>query len=649
MSTSGIDSNRERDRFNRQLKTMADNQAKQMDYLKENQDRTLRDVEENHRSELKNTVEKSRKDKESLQENNQKQIEKLSDRFERKSEVEAKEYYDRFARNVNDSSREVQAQKSQANNQLNNLIASHQTQLESNDKATQQQIEAVRRESRKEANRISDESDDKLKDQAQSFQKQVNEMNRKHLNEMEKRIRENFESNSSDKATAQLRLEQSHNQHDNAEKNIKNAFSLREKQLTEEKNLRENQLGREGEASVEKYRERLTDNLNRVVNDNNFYNAKKDIQFSNQIAQQAYESQQKIQDQRLSFERAMLDQSGSAEAKRDRDQLQAELNRRSANQENYLNREAIKNYYEDAMRHQNRNHSATLRKQESDAQANFDTLKRQFQRRLSSIDSDKALDEQNRQFKNLERDKAEVTEHLRQREALVDAYETSQRSQEVKFKEQQESSDIYHAKRSIEQKRAAEAAIADFNMDNQARLSQTKTKYEAINQQLENDKKNSLNLLEKTNKGQLERTTENYQANLNEMSKAHAAQMESFKKEYMTLLTKVRAEDDAKLKETVAEHEFNNRIMAQDYESRITKLKQDNDRAMNAMKAEHERTKRDMHLRAKADLEGALETSKKSLALQESQFKEKMRIQDENHRAEIERLKRTNELLTQKS
>ena len=53
--------------------------------------------------------------------------------------------------------------------------------------------------------------------------------------------------------------------------------------------------------------------------------------------------------------------------------------------------------------------------------------------------------------------------------------------------------------------------------------------------------------------------------------------------------------------------------------------------------------------RHRTELESVQDSSKKALALQETQYKDRMKLQDDNQKVEVSKLRHSNELLRMKS
>lgn len=650
MGVSGVgDGNQEYNRYMRSLQAREEAHGKELEHLEKQQEQAFKEINSSTQKNVQDIEKRSVEDRAKLIDAHQKQVQDIADRFERQSQLDRKDYYDRFGRAQRDSAQELRHGEEQHKTLVDGMISSHNQETEGLRKAQADELRDSRRQSNFDRQRLTDQAEDRITTQATGFQNQLSELNRKHLDEMNRQARKNFEDGRDQKNLDNQRLENASNEHKLAEEKIRNAFQQREHELIEEKTRREDILSRQGVSSLDTYRDRLTDDLKKVMADNAYENAQRDIKFGSDISKMTHEAKQKQQYEKSAFERRLSDEKGRAEAARDRDLLQEEVRRREQAHENFLNREGIKNYYEDAIQLMKDNQAANVQKVTDDSNSNFDQLKRQFQKRLSKIDGDLVLEAQERAQKNQDSGHQEKTEHLRLRGQIIQDYETKIRALNAKNQEQNDTTESNFHQKSIAMYKENDEKLSKAHQDNQMRLSNQKTFYESVNKQQKSEADMNLSLRNQETEGQIKRATTNYHETLIDVAKNHEMQTEALKRDFAEYMAKTRAEDDTKLKDVSNEYEFRIRSMASDYESRIATMKQDHDREVNQLKADSIREKRDLQARAKADLEASMETSKKNLAIQESQFKEKSRLNEENHKTEIAKLRHSNELLSKKS
>ncbi len=650
MAISGVDpSAAEQERYSRSLREREANHAKEVSTLQDRQRRALSRLEEEQKKTLGEIETKGRDRLEKQVEAHQQITEKLGDRFEKTRNADRREYYDRFGRSAESFNNEIQGSKSASQEQIKGLVSSHEQEKEHLKRATDETIYGVRRETEKQLAKHQDGAKEHMNSQSGAFQKEMNNLSKENRNKLDTRMRENFDEMRKQKMASEERLDNVYNQQQNLQKNMSNAFNLREKQLVDEKNFREQQVNENGMKALDDNRAKLGENLDRVSRDNQFYNAKKDMNFSNSLSQQSHENQLKLQDQRMAYERMLLGEKGQADARQDRERTGNELLRRQMAYENHLAHEGVKSNYEDVIRDIKESNSMNSQEQNLKHQTEYDDLKRNFQKRTASLEKDRSTDTQEKQFHAMEKAREEQMQHLRQRQQMAHEFRIAHEAQDSTLKRHKGETDEYYHKRMQEHQKATAETVAQNNAENQFKLSKQKSYFEGINSQIEKEKQNSTALQEQMQRSQMGRVSQNYKESLIDVDKMHKAQTNEMRHNFTETIEKTRNEDDTRLKDMASDYEFRIRVMASDYENKISDMTSAHAREVNQMKRESEIQKRDVSIRAKAELENLQESHKKEMALQENQFKERFRLTKMNNEQELARVKRSNELLAKKS
>ena len=649
MSISGVDNGRDLEMFNRRLKEREEQHAAEVEGLNNRHHESLDEARAGMSDSVRKIKEASEKSMVAQKEDQQKRVQELGDRFESQAHNESKGFYDKYGKLQEQSSKEAQGLKDLHRHQVDNLIQ-NQAQLTNHmEKSHEENLFNLERASSREQQKVMDETKEKLQRQSDNFARSTNRGSQESAEKLEKIKRENFEASRQTKQAADLRLENTVNQNQNELSNYNKAFGLREKQLVGDKNLIQSDMALSGKRTLDENKNRINDGLNQVVNENNFANAKKNVEFSNALSELEHRAKTREQDLKMGYERSILNEKGSASAKRDRDDLKSTLEARRSNSEKELELGSIRNHYEDAMAEQREQQNQTLHDKDQTAQLNFENLKRGYQKTLTKVEEKDSLEGLDRNIQVAKSLRESAAQNSSEKYRIARNYEEKARAYKQLVERQTEGKESADQVRTLEAFKHAQEEVQRNSSENQGKLALQKLHYESVNKDLHREHAANETLNQKTQEQTANRLATTYRMTLEDVTKMFESQMDQMRRDDQLTLYKSRLESDAKLKEQSAESEFANKSMAQNYESRITEMKQAHDREMGQIKMEHEKALRTLANNDKNTLETSAEVHRREMAALEAQMKERQRLQEINHKTELAKLKNSNELLSKKS
>jgi hypothetical protein len=582
-------------------------------------------------------------------ENQQREVARLSDRFEKQSNIDSRESYDRFGRQAEENFRLMQHEKNKKNEQIDELVKGNTKVVDNVNSSHKEELFKIKRQQGNENFRNYNQTNDKLEKMSESFRSQNREDTKGFNDELTAERRRSFEEARKNKQLFDLRMEEFKNQRDNEMANYRDATGMREKQLVDEKNLKERKLLQTGSDSLDTYRNRLSDNLAKTQGEANFASAKKDIENANALSSLNNEHKLREQDQRLSMERVLNDAKYTNEARETKQGMDADMQKRRGVQQDYLSRETLKKTYEDTIAELNAEHSRNLQGMQQKNQGDFDKIKGTFQKRISKLEGASLQADEARREKLAESNRSMAAGHLAERHRIIAAYEQKQKALEGTTKRTNESLGDYYQNERIRELRDREAAIAEANHDNVAKMAKQRMRLETINDIQNKEYKSSVTTLEDQHRLRSTTMAKTNASSIDDIQKLHELSMNEYQRESENMLVKVRADNELAMKNLAFDYESRIRNMAQNYEQKLSEQEMTNSRTHISIKLDNERVLRALAQRHRQELESVQDAAKKMLAIQETQYKDRMKLQDENQKIEVSKLRHSNELLRQRS
>ena len=650
MAINGInDSAREHDQYQRRLRELGDRYSEDTNKQRARYENNVTELDKSKSKSISELRQEKEQSLTKQKEDQMRETTRLADRFEKQSHLDSKNYYDKFGRQTEENFHALQHEKSKSAEQVEELVKGNEKYNENRDRSHDEELTNLKRQQANESFRNYNQTNDKLDKSSGGFQAQMRESTKNFNQKLNSERRQSFEESRRDKMLSDLRLEQFQNQHANQEKNMKDSFALREQQLTDEKNLNERKLSQTGADSLETYRNRLSDNLARTQSENNFAVAKKDIETSNKLSAMNHEHKLREQDQKLSMERTLNDAKYTNEARENKQALDADMAKRRGVQNDHLARESMKKTYEDTISELNSEHSRNLRGLEQKDQEQFDNIKGNFQNRITKLESSNLQADDTRREKLAEEHRNTSANHLAERHRIAAAYEQKQKALEGTTKRTNEELGSYYQSERLRDHREREVQVAEGNQDNVAKMNRRRMRLETINDIQGKEYKSAVTTLEDQHRLRSSTMTKTNAATLEDMQKMQEIQFKEFQRESENMQAKIRADHESSMKNMAFDYEYRIRNMAQNYEQKLAEQEMTNSRETNSIKLENERVLRALAQRHRTELESVQDSSKKALALQETQYKDRMKLQDDNQKVEVSKLRHSNELLRMKS
>lgn len=642
-------SRREIEGLNRLLKERERDHARESDLLRDNYEDKVDDLKADQHDALAELKRKSEAQTEAARRNFDESLNKNTDKFERSLTQERKDGYDRLGR----ATREQQRQLDQDREAMRRQISDYTTGTKRTGELEREQQELAARKMH--ANFENDRHemkrylDDKLSEQKAANSKALADTTRAARDSTDRNTRYLTDLADRDKLGAEIKYRKLVDDSESERDQLSKAFKNREQQLVDEKNRLAAQAGSDGEANIKDYRDRTENAMDRIVADNHFLNARREREHANQLATAEQEHQRKVQDMRAQFNQAETVTKARAEQEKDRSNAATSVNERRRKQEEFLRNEAIRKTAALAQDNLKDSYAENLHEIESKHQKQLleqtGELKKQGAvQTMQTLAERAALKQEAAQQVN-----ESHLHHAHEKQALIKSYQDRQDAMDDLRKRQLEDQKQSLGAEVAKTKLDSQRDIAKSSLENQTRLYMMRQELENRTRELEAGKSQSLDYATKNYEDRVKRVTANYH-------RALVTQQQGFEEttaaaRHETMMQMAKAVGDAEHERRLQQLDLQNknRALMTAFESRLNNVKDEHAAELEKARMENEKAMRDVLRKTKDTLEQERSRHSREMDMKELQMKERMRLQEEQFKAEIEKLKRTNELALKKS
>lgn len=430
---------------------------------------------------------------------------------------------------------------------------------------------------------------------------------------------------------------------------LERSFAQREGQMKEDAGQMRHELNQAHQKAFDEYRDRSHAELNHTIEDNNrkaVAQSRQNEAAQTQLRQQSDTEKQRLRTEFKSREKDLVAQN---QVDRDRAALQEQISEKRHRSELNLNSDAV-------------NENAKL---------NADDMKTRYLENLHDIDEKHRrayeaheADAQNKMFEQstlttndraeLEHEKSQALAHsaverAREKSALVRAYE-----------ERQQSSDDLNARQMAAQQSASKADMKSVreqaskqvetnNRSNQARLYESQQNLRTRTDELELQRKLELTDAETRYRDRTKRVTEAYNRNLVANKEAFDEEATVFKHEATMQMAKTRGDAEHEKRIAMLDLLSKNRAQMATLEAKLNEMKDGHEAELAKVKSDNDKLIRENNRRTRELLETERAQHGRELESKDLATKEKLRLQEEAFKEQIEKLKRSHELALKKS
>ncbi|MEW6055261.1 MAG: hypothetical protein AB1540_01495 [Bdellovibrionota bacterium] len=649
MDVTESQARREVELANRLLRNREDEHAREIEGMREKQRQQIDRLEQTQQENIKEVQEKSNHQLGEARENFKEQLGKEGDTYEKSLSEERRQNYDRLGRLISEQTRERDRDREMQNGRFNDLIESTSRNVDGERTEREARYKKVRDTFEQDRQELKSYFDRKLSLRNQAHDEAMGQIVANARHHVDDNIRKNGDELAKEKLGAELKYRKLAEESAADRGNMKRSYDLREQQLTDEKNLIGANVGKDMGKSFEGYRERMSDTVRKLIDENHFQNAQADRENANRIALSEQEHQSKLQEQRSQFKKRENDLQYQLVAEKDRNALKDTLDERRHKQDVFLNSDAIRKNNDLSRNMLQMQHTDQTRAKDDKHQRETQEQANTFKKRINEQELN-AIEERNQLIKQNQHDKITSTQKHEEEKrniakAVMDQEEslTESRNRELEY-QRNYYNDTISSLRQGNQKEMARAA-----RENRNRVHQLQETLRVHSQEYEMTQRSNQLQNEDLMKARAKRLTDSYSKALIRQKESHDEITENLKYDSMQQLARLRTETDHEKRMQMLELQNKNRLLLTASEAKVNQLKEYHAAETQKVKDESEKAVRDVLRKTKEAMDKERLMHTRELEAKDQQMKEKLRVQEEAFKETLEKIKRTHELALKKS
>ncbi|GEM_PF-1635984 len=650
MSVDSVSSaQREIELAKRLLKEREEDHAREVDKMRQGQDDQVRQLRESQQEAIQRLNEKSTKFHERQREDFTKQMGKVSDQFEKTLSEERRTNYDRTGRIIDDATRQRTIENETRANQIRNLLDANRTTSDTEREQAAGRIKDLNDKYNADREYFARFTDQKLGEMRDANREALAKTTAEARAKIDANTSSSSEFNNREKMGAELRFKRLAEQTKTERDMLKNAGTLREDQLKDDKMLLERKLGADGNRALNQYRERMSENLAKTINDNNVLSAQREQENAARLARQENDHQAKHQQAVNQFRKNEAEMKYANEQLRNRNDLQRELDDRRHKQDTFLNSEAIRRQEEGARESLKNRFSGRLDEVENKHAGRFREYQNEMQQKMAEMELRGSVERNTNEQKKAVEFAAQDSKHNQEKLNINKAFEDKILAAEELRQRQLEDLTKNSQETLREVQKTKDRQIASTNRENQTRLFVETSRFR--------DQMEEARLTHELNQTALQDSTTRQSKQLAKAySKSLTRQKESFddatqelKHNSMITTAKQRGDAEHQSRIQLLDLQAKNRLLVMQMEDKIARLKDEHNAQLDKMQTEHEKATRDTIKRNKELLDNEREARQRDIQMKDQQSDARLKQQEAFFRQEIEKLRRTHELSIKKS
>ena len=642
-------SRREIEGLNRLLKERERDHTREADVVRDSYREKVNDLKADQRDAYESVHRKTEEQADEVRRNFDEQISKNTDSYERKLAEERSAGYDRLGRTTSESKRELEKERDVMRKQVANYMDTNrrtdELETDKQDKSTQSLRDAFN----KDRLAMKQYLDNKLNQQKQANSEQLAGAANDARDAIDANTRYLSELNQSDKLGSEIKYRKLAQNSVAEQDHMKRAFRDREQQLVDEKNLLAASVGADGEKELREYRDRSSNALQRIRSDNHHLNDKKDREHTDRLLETHQSQNRERQDLRAQFNQATESLKSRNDLEKAKNDIVDTTSGRRRKQEEFLANETLRKSSNLAQENLRSSYSDSLHDIEAKNQKrmleSINDLKKQMTKNEMQTMTERG---------ELQQDAAQKVgeaylRNARDKQVLVKTYQDRQDSLDELRKRQLEGQRQALVQDVLDTKAQANRSIAEKSLESQSKLYSMQQSMRNRNDELEMTRKADLEYANASYSERVKRLTETYHHAVLQQKEQFDDATNALRHETKIQMSKIHGDSDHEKRVQQHELQSKNRILMLNFETQLNSLKDQHTAEMDKLKSDNERAMRGVVKKTKETLDKERILQTRALEAKDLQMNERLKLQEEQLKAEIEKLKRTNELSLKKS
>lgn len=643
------ESRREIDLLKRQMKDREAGHARELDNLQHAHKERIDSLTENQQQTLERVRKENNESLEATRDRFDEQVAKNSDHFQKTMDAERVEAYDRYGRLATESARSRATQQERSAAQMRDLIENNESRLVAQKDLADRKFTQIRDTYSDDRRKIQEAYDKKLDSKNEAMQEAIRAQQHAATAQLNEVDRKSDQYYSRQKLAADSRIHKLVEDGAHEREQLVASFKSREKQLLDDDSYNKKLIAGNADKTLDDFRQRSSEALRRTIDDNNVRVSEAQRAADAEMKRADLRNKNEKQDLRNSFRSAEADLIAKNEIERDRAELQSSLAEKRHRQEmdlhslatsdtSALNNEEMREKYQEGLR----NLSDTSRRQ-------LERIQTDSQRRLYDAEMTGTADRARLEGEKAQERARIAIERARERKNLVNSYESRQSASDERHERQLIDQ---RAKSNDDMKYVRDKAAKDVrmtNLENTTRLYEARRDLRDLTTEMEYLRNQELEQVDQKNHDRIRRLSDMY--NRQTVATQDAVEEASAESKYENLLQMAKQRGDAEHEKRMALMELvmKNRAIATQYEQKMNTMKDEKDSALAKLKTENDKAMRETVRRVKEQMDSERTLFQRELAAKDLQIKEKLKLQEEAFKEQIERLKRSHELQLKKS
>lgn len=640
---------REIEGLNRLLKERERDHTREVDTLQDSYRNKVNDLKDDQRDAIETIQRRVDEQTDDIRKNFDDQLDLNTRHYENKLSEERNKGYDRLGRSTNDTQRELEKEREAMRRQVADYMASsgraQNLEHEKQDKNAKSLEDAFNKD-RVAMKRYLDE---KLSSQKEMQREQLAQSatdardkvdaNTRYLNDLMQRQKLGsdikFQKLAQDSAAEKTQLMR--------------AMKERENQLVDEKTQLAKRAGADGTQEFKDYQNRSEDSLSRILADNHYLNGKKDREHTDRLLEAEQSHQRELQDMRSRFNQATDLLRAQKELEKTRKDINMTVAERRKSQQAQLEQEAARKNSNLAQENLRSSYSEKLRDAEEKTQRLLNERTNDLKSQMRKNDAQTQA-EQNSLTQDIAGQLGEAFQkHTREKETLVRSYQEKQDALDELRKRQLEAQKQALGREVQDTKADANRAITENTLENQQKLYMMQQSLRNTTNELTSNRKNDLDFANASYNQRVSRLTDTYHRAILQQKDNFDQATDELRHENKLQMYKLHSDSEHDLRTQAHELQTKNRILMLSFETQLNALKDQHTAEMDKLKLDNERAMRNLLKKTKETVDQERVQTNRALAAKDQQMNDRLKLQEEQFKAEVDKLKRTNELALKKS
>jgi hypothetical protein len=640
---------RELEKSDRLLHDREEEHSREVDGMRAKQRRQLSEMRDDSSAAVKKINEDAEARHQATRQRFEESLDKAKDSYEKSLADERSSNYNKLGRLQTDTQLDMARERTMRNSQIKDLVAANQHAQETQNKRNDAELMQARDRFDADRTKMKEYLDKKLAEQNRLSNEASSKIHEEARNKIDENIRSNDTRVFNEKLAADVRYKKLAEEDAALRDHLKESLATREKQLIREKSLAESGANHHGEKANQDYRQRSADTNQRLADDYHFALANKERENANRIALSETDHMNKNIAQQAAFRQRENDLKHQIDAERARNNLKEDLDTRRAKQENYLATEAIRKTNNNAIDLMKARHTEALNELNDKHQQQMLNYAKDTQNRMNEQETRNNGMRAELESEKVQQFSQESYNHSREKAALVKAYEDRQNSLNELNKRQIEQTE--QAARSIVRtnRAAADKEISKNNRENQIKQFNLSQSARAQNEQAEARRQLDLETADTAYRERVRRLTDSYGRAVTTQKENFDEMTEAFRHESMTDFANYRHDSEHQQQIQMLDLQAKNRMLANGFESKLSRMEEQHNAELAKMKTDNDKAMRDVLRKTKETLETERRIHSYEMESKDRQMTDRLKLQEETFKDQIEKLKRTHELALKKS